>query len=71
MNGIKIDKKTIKRSMLAHDLTLILKDLHSIENALKLLNIFNLYSGLKINIEKTKVKSLGNTITADHYPYGL
>ncbi len=61
----------IKISLLADDLTLILKDQQSIENALKLLNIFSLCSGLKINIEKTKVKSLGNTITADDYPHGL
>ncbi len=52
INGIKIDKKTIKISLLANDLTLILKDLQSIENALKLLNIFSLCSSLKINIEK-------------------
>ncbi len=50
---------------------MILKDLQSIENAIELLNRFSLCSRPKINIEKTKVKSLGNTITADHYLHGL
>ncbi len=43
-------------------LTLILKDLQSIENAIKLLNSFSL---------KTKVKSLDNDVTANHYPHSL
>ncbi len=47
----------IKVSTLADNLTLILQDLTSIENALKLLNMFSLCSGLKINIEKTKAKT--------------
>ncbi len=47
INEIKIDKKTLKISLLADDLTLILK-----ENVLQLLNSFSLYSGFKINIEK-------------------
>ncbi len=46
MKGIKIDKEEIKLSMLADDLTLILQDLKSIENALKLLDDFNRCSGL-------------------------
>ncbi len=70
INGIKIEKKTTKISLLADDLTLILKDLQSIENALKLLNSFSLCSGVKIHIEK-KVKSLGYTIKADHILHGL
>ncbi len=37
IKGIKIDSKIIKLSMLADDLTLILKDLKSVENTLKLL----------------------------------
>ncbi len=38
--------------MLADDVTLILQDLKSIENALKLLDDFSRCSGLSINIEK-------------------
>ncbi len=58
INGIKIDKKTIKISLLADNLTLILKDLQSIENALELLNSFSLCFGLQINIEKNKSEKL-------------
>ncbi len=39
-------------------LTLILKDLQSIENALNLFNSFSLCSGLKIDIEKKKKVNL-------------
>ncbi len=38
--------------MLADDLPLILQDLKSVENALKLLNNFSFCSELRINIEK-------------------
>ncbi len=38
IKGIKINKRLIKLSMLADDFTLILTDLVSVENALKLLN---------------------------------
>ncbi len=46
MKGIKIDKEEIKLSMLADDLTLILQDLKSIENELKLCDDFSRCSGL-------------------------
>ena len=71
IKGIKIDNTIIKLSMLADDLTLILQDLKSIANALKLLKSFSLCSGLTINTEKTKVKNLGPPLSADHYPHGL
>ncbi len=61
----------IKLSMLADDLTLILQDLKLVQNALKLLQNFSLCSGSRINIEKTKVKNIGITLTSDHYPHGL
>ncbi len=72
IKGIKIDNKIIKLSMLADDLTLIiLQDLKSVENALKLLKNFSLCSGLRINIAKTKAKQIGITLTSDHYLHGL
>ncbi len=71
INLIKIDKEEIKLSMLADDLTLILHDLKSIENALRLLDDFSRCSGLSINIEKTKAKHLGKLLTSDHYPHRL
>ncbi len=42
--------------MFADDLTLILQDLKSVENALKVLKNFSLCSGLRINIEKIQAK---------------
>ncbi len=71
IKGIEIDNKIIKLSMLADNLTLILQDLKSVENALKLLKNFNLYFGLRINIEKTNAKNIGITLTSDHYLHGL
>ncbi len=59
LRGININNKTIKLSMLADDLTLILINLVSVENALKLLNKFSKCLGLKINKDKTKAKSIG------------
>ncbi len=50
--GIKLDKEESKLSVPADNLALILQDLKSKENALKLLDDFSRYSGLSINIEK-------------------
>ncbi len=46
IKGIKIDNKEIKISLLADDITLILKDLLSLENSLKPLNSFNVVLAL-------------------------
>ncbi len=43
--------------MLADDLTIILTNLKSIENVLKLLNNFSICSGLNINEDKSKAKT--------------
>ncbi len=71
IKGIKIGKEEIKLSMLADNLTLILQDLKSIDNALKLLDDFSRCSDLSIVIDKTKAKHLGKPLTSDHYPHGL
>ncbi len=60
IKGININNKIIKLSILADDLTLILTNLVSFENALKLLNKFSQCSGLKINTNKTKRKKYRN-----------
>ncbi len=57
--------------MLADDLSIILTNLGSVENALKLLNKFSQCSGLKINIDKTKAKSIGTSESPEHYHHGL
>ncbi len=56
--------------MLADDLTLILTDIVSVENALKLLNKYTQCSGLKNNIDKTKAKHHSSSNTSDYYPHG-
>ncbi len=71
ITGLKIDNKTIKVTMLADDLTLILKDLLWLDNALKLLKTFSHCSELKINIDKTKAKSMESSLTPDHCPHDL
>ncbi len=71
ITGLKIDNKIIKLTLLADDLILILKDLLSVENVLKLLRKFSHCSGLKINIDKTKAKSIGRSLTPDNYPHGV
>ncbi len=71
IKGININNKTIKLSMLADDLTLILTNLGSVENALKLLNKFSQCSGLKMNIDKTKAKSIGTSESPEHYHHGI
>ncbi len=59
MKGIIIVNTEIKISLLADDITLILKDLNLVENTIKTLKLFHKCSGLKINIEKTKAKYIG------------
>ncbi len=71
IKGIKINKRSIKLSMLADDLTLMLIELVSVENGLKLLNKYTQCSGLNFNIDKTKAKHHGNSNTSDYYPHGL
>ncbi len=54
--------------MLADDLTLILTDLVSVDNAL---NKYTQYSRLKINIDKIKTKHHGYSNTSYYYSHGL
>ncbi len=57
--------------MLAVNITLILKDLLSLENSPKTFKLFQHCSGLKLNIDKTKDKHIGKIINPDHFPHGL
>ncbi len=71
INGIIIDNNEIKISLLLDDITLILKDLLSIEKSLITLKLFEHCSGLKINIGKTKTKHIGTILNPNHFPHGL
>jgi exonuclease III len=50
IKGIKIDKKEIKISLLADDITLLLSDLDSVKQSVHLLKCFAKCSGLKMNV---------------------
>ncbi len=69
--NVKIDNKEIKISLLADDITLILKDLLSLEDSLKTFKLFQHCSVLKLNIDKTKAKHIGKILNPDHFPHGL
>ncbi len=71
IKGIKIDNKEIKIRLLADNITLILKDLLSLENLLKTFKLFQHCSGLKLNIDKTKAKHIRKNLNPDHFPHGL
>ncbi len=58
-------------SLLADDITLILLDLNSVYNSLKILKSFSNCVGLQINVDKTQVKYIGTQVSYDHFPHGL
>ncbi len=71
INGIKINNKEIKISLLSDDITLILLDLDSVKNSLIILKTFSNCSGLKINVDKTKAKYIGILMSCDHFTHEL
>ncbi len=71
VEGIIINNIEVKISLFADDATCILEDPNSLKSVLNILNIFHLYSGLKINIDKTKVLYIGNLKGCDYYLHGL
>lgn len=71
IKGFKIGTKEVKLSMLADDLTCILRDLDSVHNLLDTIKRFSQCAGLKMNQEKTKAKYIGSLKNSDYYPHGL
>ncbi len=67
IKGIIIDNMEIKISLLADDITLLLKDLLSLEKSLITFKLFEQCSGLKLNIGKTKAKQIGKILNPDHF----
>ena len=59
IKGIFINNTEIKICQLADDTTCFVADNCSLKNLLEVFAKFKIYSGLSINIEKTKAKSLG------------
>ena len=60
IKGFQIRSKEIKLTQYADDLTLLLSDMDSINEALSALDEFGKYSGLRINHEKTIGMLLGS-----------
>ena len=66
IKGIKINSTEHKLCLLADDLTLITKDLHSLNCAIKIINKFTLSSGLKLNLAKSEVIPIGHKTNKVH-----
>ncbi len=71
IKGIIVDNTEIKIGLLADDITLIIKELNTVENTIKTLKLFHKCSGLKINIEKRKAKYIEKILQPDHFPHGF
>ncbi len=71
VKGIKIDKKELKISLLADDITLLLADLNSFKRSMEILKCYAKCAGLIINVEKTQAKYIGSLTSSDYYPHGL
>ena len=65
IKGIIVGNTDIKIKMLADDTTLLLWDLSSVELAIKDFDIFSKCSGLKLNLQKTKVIPIGSNLYRD------
>ena len=66
IGGIKIDNQELKLVIFADDLTVFLKDKESFYPLSNNLHIFGVYSGLKMNQQKTEVMNLGSSrVTAE------
>ena len=61
IHGIPCGKTEQKLSLFADDCTCLLKDIRSIEITLQEINHFDLYSGLKLNTQKSVLYPISNT----------
>ena len=59
IKGIKVENVTYKICQLADDTTLFVHDINSLEKSIEQLKKFSLFSGLKINLEKTEIIPIG------------
>jgi hypothetical protein len=56
---------------MADDTTVFVEDIISLENILKIINLFQLYAGLKLNKGKTEAMWLGQWKNSKEKPLGL
>ena len=59
MKGINIEDTVFKISLMADDTTLIIKDIASISAAIEHFQLFQICSGLKLNLNKTEIIPIG------------
>jgi hypothetical protein len=71
IKGIKIGHIEIKIIQMADDTTVFVEDQISLENILKIINLFQLYAGLKLNKSKTEAMWLGSWRNSNDKPLGL
>ena len=66
IKGITINGETYKIKMLVDDTSLILKDMASIELAIKEFQAFSKFSGLQLNLDKTEIIPIGVNTKKHH-----
>ena len=71
IQGITVGQKEIKITQYADDTTVLLKDLDSVLQLLKLLDQFKRVSGLEINANKTEAMWLGSWRNRKNKPFGF
>ena len=60
IRGVKFNDNEIKISLLADDTTIFTNDVDSLQETMRIMNLFKNLSGLKINQTKTNVLQVGN-----------
>ena len=61
INGIKVTDVEIKICKYADDMTFFLSNTNSVREVFSLCNLFSLFSGLKLNMNKTQAMRIGIT----------
>ena len=59
VKGIDVNNTTVKVTQLADDMTIIVKDIMSLQLSLNIINMFYQASGLKLNYTKTEILATG------------
>ena len=70
-SNIENTNTSIKIKQYADDTTLFLKDKNDIEQALKIINKFKKFSGLSLNMHKTKALKIGRSLAEDDIPFEI
>ena len=71
IQGISLNNCEIKITQMADDTTCFVKDKISLKNLIDVFKNFEICSGLKINLDKTKAKALGPEPEPSNKPFGL